>query len=190
MQLLYGPNIGQSNNGCYDSRRSTLLREVAHARTRPSAIACSCEMTRQMEVDGAWSLHVSRERNQLIWPWVRGLQEAPDPAGRIPVPGHRPRDPSSDAMKLLGSRNEATCCLARLTRASVATLCSALLAAPAPSPARRRHEQGDPPRVSRGETGFDPAGAQRSLLGHGRAGDLRDACSPTTTSRGRRSSCR
>ena len=35
------------------------------------------EMTRQMEVDGAWSLHISRERNQLIWPWVLGYKKHP-----------------------------------------------------------------------------------------------------------------
>ena len=34
-------------------------------------------MTRQMEVDGAWSLHTSRERNQLIRPWVKGFKKHP-----------------------------------------------------------------------------------------------------------------
>jgi hypothetical protein len=34
-------------------------------------------MTRQMEVDGAWSLHVSRERNQMIRPWVKGYKKHP-----------------------------------------------------------------------------------------------------------------
>ena len=34
-------------------------------------------MTRQMEVDGAWSLHISRERNQLIRPWVKGYKKHP-----------------------------------------------------------------------------------------------------------------
>ena len=35
------------------------------------------EMTRQMEVDGAWSMHVSRERNQMIRPWVKGYKKHP-----------------------------------------------------------------------------------------------------------------
>ena len=35
------------------------------------------DMTRQMEVDGAWSLHVSRERNQLLRPWVKGYKKNP-----------------------------------------------------------------------------------------------------------------
>ena len=30
-----------------------------------------------MEVDGAWSLHVSRERNWLIRPWVQGYKKHP-----------------------------------------------------------------------------------------------------------------
>jgi hypothetical protein len=34
-------------------------------------------MTRQMEVDGAWSLQISRERNQLIRPWVKGYKKNP-----------------------------------------------------------------------------------------------------------------
>jgi hypothetical protein len=34
-------------------------------------------MSRQMEVDGAWSLHLSRERRWLIRPWVRGFKRHP-----------------------------------------------------------------------------------------------------------------
>ena len=43
MQLLYGPNTGQSNNGCYESKAfDALLREVARAcPIRPSATGCS-----------------------------------------------------------------------------------------------------------------------------------------------------
>ena len=35
------------------------------------------DMSRQMEVDGAWSLHASRERNQMIRPWVKGYTKHP-----------------------------------------------------------------------------------------------------------------
>ncbi len=35
------------------------------------------EMTRQMDVDGAWSMQVSRERNQMIRPWVMGYKKHP-----------------------------------------------------------------------------------------------------------------
>ena len=78
MQLLYGPNTGQSNNGCYESKafdrfyeKSRLLPDSAE-RNR-----LFLEMTRQMEVDGAWSLQVSRVRNQLIRPWVQGFKKHP-----------------------------------------------------------------------------------------------------------------
>jgi ABC-type oligopeptide transport system substrate-binding subunit len=78
MQLLYGPNSGQSNNGCYESKsfdafyvKSTQLPDS------PERNHLFLEMTRQMEVDGAWSLHVSRERNQLLWPWVQGYKKHP-----------------------------------------------------------------------------------------------------------------
>ncbi len=30
-----------------------------------------------MEVDGAWSLHVSRVRSELIRPWVQGYKKHP-----------------------------------------------------------------------------------------------------------------
>ncbi len=78
MQLLYGPNTGQSNNGCYESKpfdefyKKMLALPDSRARNH-----LFLEMTRQMEVDGAWSLHVSRERNQLIWPWVKGYKKHP-----------------------------------------------------------------------------------------------------------------
>ena len=78
MQLLYGPNTGQNNNGCYESKafdrfyeRST---EIANSPERNFLFR---EMARQMEVDGAWSLRVSRERNQLIRPWVKGYKKHP-----------------------------------------------------------------------------------------------------------------
>jgi len=78
MQLLYGPNTGQSNNGCYESKafdrfyeKSRLLPDSAE-RNR-----LFLEMTRQMEVDGAWSLQISRVRNQLIRPWVQGFKKHP-----------------------------------------------------------------------------------------------------------------
>ncbi|HEY3531514.1 MAG TPA: heme-binding protein, partial [Casimicrobiaceae bacterium] len=35
------------------------------------------DMTRQEQVDGAWSLHSSPIRNQLIRPWVKGYKKHP-----------------------------------------------------------------------------------------------------------------
>jgi ABC-type transport system substrate-binding protein len=79
MQLLYGPNTGQSNNGCYESKSFDALYVKARALppSAPERNLLFLEMTRQMEVDGAWSLHVSRERNQLIRPWVKGYKKHP-----------------------------------------------------------------------------------------------------------------
>jgi ABC-type transport system substrate-binding protein len=79
MQLLYGPNTGQSNNGCYESKAFDALYVKSRALppTSSERNLLFLEMTRQMEVDGAWSLHTSRERNQLIRPWVKGYKKHP-----------------------------------------------------------------------------------------------------------------
>jgi len=78
MQLLYGPNTGQSNNGCYESKSFDALYEKSRSMPpSPERNLLFLEMTRQMEVDGAWSLHVSRERNQLLRPWVKGYKKHP-----------------------------------------------------------------------------------------------------------------
>ena len=78
MQLLYGPNTGQSNNGCYESKAFDAFYEKSvKMPNSPERNRLFLEMTRQMEVDGAWSLHVSRERNQLLRPWVKGYKKHP-----------------------------------------------------------------------------------------------------------------
>ena len=79
MQLLYGPNTGESNNGCYESKAYDALYERSRA-LPPDSLERDhlfVEMTRQMEVDGAWSLHVSPIRNQLVRPWVKGFKKHP-----------------------------------------------------------------------------------------------------------------
>jgi ABC-type oligopeptide transport system substrate-binding subunit len=79
MQLLYGPNTGESNNGCYESKAYDALYEKSL--TLPSDSGerdhLFIDMTRQMEVDGAWSLQSSPIRNQLIRPWVKGYKKHP-----------------------------------------------------------------------------------------------------------------
>ena len=79
MQLLYGPNTGQSNNGCYASKSFDALYEKARM-LPPDSVERShlfIDMSRQMEVDGAWSLHASPMRNQMIRPWVKGYKKHP-----------------------------------------------------------------------------------------------------------------
>jgi ABC-type transport system substrate-binding protein len=78
MQLLYGPNSGQSNNGCYESKAFDAFYEKARELPdSPERNRLFLEMSRQMEVDGAWSLHLSRERRWLIRPWVKGFKRHP-----------------------------------------------------------------------------------------------------------------
>jgi len=78
MQLLYGPNTGQSNNGCYESKTFDAFYERSRELPdSPERNRLFLEMSRQMEVDGAWSLHLSRERRWLIRPWVRGFKRHP-----------------------------------------------------------------------------------------------------------------
>jgi ABC-type transport system substrate-binding protein len=78
VQLLYGPNVGQSNPGCYESKAFDQFYQAS--RMLPNSAERNrlfLEMTRQMEVDAAWSLHVSRMRNELIQPWIKGYKKHP-----------------------------------------------------------------------------------------------------------------
>ena len=78
MQLLYGPNSGQSNNGCYQSKAFDAFYDKARELPdSPERNRLFLEMSRQMEVDGAWSLHLSRVRRQLLRPWVQGFKKHP-----------------------------------------------------------------------------------------------------------------
>ena len=79
MQLLYGPNTGESNNGCYESKAYDGLYEKSLT-LPPTSVERNnlfIDMSRQIEVDGAWNLHSSPIRNQLIRPWVKGYKKHP-----------------------------------------------------------------------------------------------------------------
>ncbi len=78
VQLLYGPNTGQSNPGCYESPAFDKFYRASRAiPNSPERNLLFLEMTRQMEVDAAWSLHVSRVRNEVIRPWILGYKKHP-----------------------------------------------------------------------------------------------------------------
>jgi ABC-type transport system substrate-binding protein len=78
MQLLYGPNSHQSNNGCYQSPAfDAFYVKSTQIPDSPERNRLFLEMTRQMEVDGAWSLHETQLRNALLRPWVRGYKAHP-----------------------------------------------------------------------------------------------------------------
>jgi len=78
LQLLYGPNAGRGNHGCYASPAFDALYRKAMA-LPPGAARHKlyAQMNRQMEADTAWSLHVSRVRNWLVRPWVQGFKKHP-----------------------------------------------------------------------------------------------------------------
>ncbi len=78
MQNLYGPNSGQSNNGCYVSAAFDKL--YAQAQKLPDSAERNHlfgQMNRQMEADTAWALHVTRRRTQLVRPWIIGYKKHP-----------------------------------------------------------------------------------------------------------------
>jgi ABC-type transport system substrate-binding protein len=78
MQLLYGPNSGQSNNACYRSaeydRRYVKSRQLPDGEERNRLYR---EMTRIMEIDGVWILGDSRYRNALLQPRVKYFHKHP-----------------------------------------------------------------------------------------------------------------
>jgi ABC-type transport system substrate-binding protein len=78
MQLLYGPNTGQSNGGCYRSaeydRRYEKSRLLPDGPERDRLYR---EMTRVMETDTAWILTDSRYRNVLLHARVKGFTKHP-----------------------------------------------------------------------------------------------------------------
>jgi hypothetical protein len=78
VQLFYGPNIGQSNNGCYGSKAFDRLYEQSRSLPdSPERDRLFLLMARQLEVDGAESLGVARLRHELIHPWIKGYKKHP-----------------------------------------------------------------------------------------------------------------
>ena len=78
MQLLYGPNRGQSNNACY--RSAEFDRRYEKSRLMPDGPERNTlyrEMTRLMEVHTVWIMGDSRYRNMLLQPYVVGYKKHP-----------------------------------------------------------------------------------------------------------------
>src|SRR5688572_9495700 len=78
MQLLYGPNSGQSNNACYRSpeydKRYEKTRLLPNGPERDKLYR---QMARIIETDTVWLLADSRYRNVLLQPRVRGFVKHP-----------------------------------------------------------------------------------------------------------------
>ena len=78
MQLSYGPNIHQSNHSCYESAAfDAMYVKMKNMPDSPERNRLFLLMSRQMEVDGAWKMGVSRYRNVLVYPQVKGYRYHP-----------------------------------------------------------------------------------------------------------------
>jgi ABC-type transport system substrate-binding protein len=78
MQLSYGPNIHQSNHACYESAAyDAMYVRMKNMPDSPERNHLFLLMTRQMEVDSVWKLGVSRYRNVLVYPQVKGYRYHP-----------------------------------------------------------------------------------------------------------------
>lgn len=75
-QLVYGPNCGSSNDGCFQHPAFDRLYEKA-AGLPPGDERSKVyrEMARIMTVYAPWKLFVHRKRNQLLQPWVLGWRK-------------------------------------------------------------------------------------------------------------------
>ncbi len=79
MQLFYGPNAYQSNNGCVDDAgiRRAVPEDDQNAAGIRSATSSIQEMARIMEAYAPHVLTISRYRNQLVQPRVEGYRKHP-----------------------------------------------------------------------------------------------------------------
>jgi oligopeptide transport system substrate-binding protein len=77
-QLLYGPNCGSSNDGCFELKEFDQLYEKL-ATTPPGAerIEIFNRMARIVAVYAPWKLFSHRKRNQMIQPWILGWRKHP-----------------------------------------------------------------------------------------------------------------
>jgi ABC-type oligopeptide transport system substrate-binding subunit len=78
MQLFYGPNIHESNHACYQSASyDGMYDRIRNMPESPERDRLFLLMSRQMEVDGVMKLGVSRYRNVLVYPQVKGYRYHP-----------------------------------------------------------------------------------------------------------------
>lgn len=76
-QLLYGPNSGQGNLSCYQSKAYDALYKQATALQPKQRIPLYEKMNRQIEADNPWIIHSTRLRNWLIHAEVQGYKTHP-----------------------------------------------------------------------------------------------------------------
>jgi ABC-type transport system substrate-binding protein len=77
-QLLYGPNCGSSNDGCFQLPEfDTLYEKVATMPPSAQRTQIFNQMARIVTVYAPWKLLSHRKRNQLVQPWVLGWRKHP-----------------------------------------------------------------------------------------------------------------
>ncbi|MFA7269995.1 MAG: ABC transporter substrate-binding protein [Sterolibacterium sp.] len=78
LQLLYGPNAGRGNHGCYQSATfDALYRQYVATPPGAQRNRLAAELNRQEEADTPWALHSTRLRYWLVRPWVKGFKKHP-----------------------------------------------------------------------------------------------------------------
>jgi ABC-type oligopeptide transport system substrate-binding subunit len=78
LQLLYGPNTGQSNESEFKLPEYDRLYEKSIALPdSPERNAIYREMNRLLLAYAPWRLGVHRIFNHLQWPWVKGYKKHP-----------------------------------------------------------------------------------------------------------------
>ncbi len=72
-QLLYGPNCGSSNDGCFQLKEYDAIYEKAvNLPPGPERTALWGQLTRIVAAYAPWLPMVHKKRNQLVQPWVLG----------------------------------------------------------------------------------------------------------------------
>jgi ABC-type transport system substrate-binding protein len=78
MQLLYGPNTGESNGACFKlPEYDRLYQKSKLLPDSPERDLLYRQMNRLAEFYAPWGLNNSRYRNMLVQPWVKGYKKHP-----------------------------------------------------------------------------------------------------------------
>jgi ABC-type transport system substrate-binding protein len=77
-QLLYGPNCGSSNDGCFQLPRfDTLYDQAAGLPPGPERTVIYQQMARLVAAYAPFKIHTHRKRNDMAQPWVLGWRRNP-----------------------------------------------------------------------------------------------------------------
>jgi ABC-type transport system substrate-binding protein len=78
LQLLYGPNCGSSNDGCFQlPEYDRLYDQAAALPPGPERTRIYQQMARLIIVYAPWKLHTHRLRNYVTQPWLLGWRKHP-----------------------------------------------------------------------------------------------------------------